>query len=85
MDAFAWFLLISKEAIVSLVYTPNNSYASLVPRTSLASTMASTMWCVSLQCLTDDFEVLLNWEIPDKHVKNVEINLKSDHIREAND
>ena len=66
MDAFAWFVLITKEAIVSISRLPSKQllrfFGAKQPakRICLASTMDSTMWRVFLQCFTDDFKVLLS-------------------------
>ena len=61
MDAFAGFVLITEQARVSLVYPPEQIVRFFGAKNiCLASTMDSTMWRVSLQCLTDDVEVLLN-------------------------
>ena len=68
MDAFAWFVLINKEAIVS---TPQTTRTLLwcqasAKRICLASTMDSTIWRVALQRFTDEVEVLLNVAINKK-------------------
>ena len=61
MDAFAGFVLITEQARVSLVYPPEQIVRFFGAKNiCLASTMDSTMWRVSLQCFTDDVEVLLN-------------------------
>ena len=61
MDAFAWFMLITKKTIVSLLYPPNQLVRFFgAKRIFLANSMDSTMWRVSLQCFTDDVEVMLN-------------------------
>ena len=61
MDAFAGFVLITEQARVSLVYPPEQIVRFFGAKNiGLASTMDSTMWRVSLQCFTDDVEVLLN-------------------------
>ena len=61
MDAFAGFVLITEQARVSLVYPPEQIVRFFGAKNiRLASTMDSTMWRVSLQCFTDDVEVLLN-------------------------
>ena len=61
MDAFAGFVLITEQASVSLVYPPEQIVRFFGAKNiCLASTMDSTMWRVSLQCFTDDVEVLLN-------------------------
>ena len=61
MDAFAGFALITEQARVSLVYPPEQIVRFFGAKNiCLASTMDSTMWRVSLQCFTDDVEVLLN-------------------------
>ena len=61
MDAFAGFVLITEHARVSLVYPPEQIVRFFGAKNiCLASTMDSTMWRVSLQCFTDDVEVLLN-------------------------
>ena len=64
MDAFAGFVLITEQARFSLVYPPPPPEQIVrffgAKNICLASTMDSTMWRVSLQCFTDDVEVLLN-------------------------
>ena len=66
MDAFVGLVLITEQARVSLVCTPPPAPPEQIVRffgaknICLASTMDSTMWRVSLQCFTDDVEVLLN-------------------------
>ena len=62
MDVFAGFVLITEQARVSLVYPPPEQIVRFfgAKNICLASTMDSTMWRVSLQCFTDDVEVLLN-------------------------
>ena len=61
MDVFAGFVLITEQARVSLVYPPEQIVRFFGAKNiCLASTMDSTMWRVSLQCFTDDVEVLLN-------------------------
>ena len=61
MNAFAGFVLITEQARVSLVYPPEQIVRFFGAKNiCLASTMDSTMWRVSLQCFTDDVEVLLN-------------------------
>ena len=61
MDAFAGFVLITEQARVSLVYPPEQIVRFFGAKNiCLESTMDSTMWRVSLQCFTDDVEVLLN-------------------------
>ena len=66
MDAFAWFELITKEAIFdSFSCLPFKQLVRFfcakqpAKRICLPITMDSTMWRASLQCFTGDFKVLL--------------------------